>query len=79
VVLGCGWCLLLRLQKLLLEVGDCLCPLLKHGNPHLYDIIEMHYRVGMGVHLLTSEVKLLMGELPPVFSLTKAVVRGLPL
>jgi hypothetical protein len=58
-------------------VEDHLCPLLKLGVLHLNDILEMHDPVGTGVHLLTSEIKLLTGEVPPMLGLTKAVVHDL--
>jgi hypothetical protein len=71
--------LLLQLQKLLLEVGDRLCPLIKLGILCLGGILEMHDHVGASVHLLTSEVKLSTGEVPPVIDLSKAVVCSLQL
>jgi hypothetical protein len=44
---------------------------------HLDGILEVHNHVGMGVDLLTCKVKLLMGEVPPMLGLTKAVICGL--
>jgi hypothetical protein len=48
MVLECGWCQLLKLQKLLLEIGNCLCPLLKLDLLHLEGILKTHNRVGYG-------------------------------
>jgi hypothetical protein len=77
VVLRCRWCLVLQLQKLLLEVGDSLHPLLKLGALRLEGILEVHDHVGTGVHLLLSEVELLAGEVQPMLGLTKAAICGL--
>jgi hypothetical protein len=73
------WCLPLKLQKLPLEVGDRLHPLLKLNVLRLDGILELHDHVGMGVHLLTSKAELLMGEVPPMLSLSKMAVCGLQL
>jgi hypothetical protein len=40
VVHGCGWCQSLQLQKLLLEVGNHLRPLLKLGTLHLKGVFK---------------------------------------
>jgi hypothetical protein len=79
VVLGCGWCLQLQLQKLLLESGDHLRPLLKLGLLRLDDILEMHDRVGPGVHLLPGEVQLLVDVVSRMLGLTEATVCDLQL
>jgi hypothetical protein len=63
----------------LLEVRDSLHPLLKLSVLRLDGILEMHDCVGIGVHLLTCEVKLLTGEVPPVLGLTKVAVCDLQL
>jgi hypothetical protein len=70
---------LLQLQKVLLEVGDSLCPLLKFYTLHLDGILEVHDHMDTGLHLLTCKVELLMGEVPPMLGLTKATVSGLQL
>jgi hypothetical protein len=44
-------------QKLLLEVGDQLHPLLKLGILCLDDVLKMHDRVGGDGYLLTCEVR----------------------
>jgi hypothetical protein len=62
---------------MLLEVGDRLRPLLKLYISCLNGILEMHDRVGPGVHLITSKVNLLTGVVPPVLGLAKAAVCNL--
>jgi hypothetical protein len=42
-------------------------------------MLEVHDRMGMGVHLLTTEVYLLAVVVPPVLDLAEAVVRDLQL
>jgi hypothetical protein len=43
-------------QKLLVEVGDCLCPLLKLGVLHLNGVLKVDDPVGIDIHLLLSDV-----------------------
>jgi hypothetical protein len=49
-----------KLQKLLLEAGDNLHPLLKFCILHLDGVLEVHDHVDMGVHLLMHKVELLI-------------------
>jgi hypothetical protein len=44
---------------------------------HVDSVLKVHNHVGTGIHLLTCKVELLMGEVPPMPGLTKAVVHGL--
>jgi hypothetical protein len=76
-VLKCGWCLLLQLQKLLLEVGDSLRHHLKLGILHPDRVLEMHDLVCAVVHLLTGKVNLLPGIVHPVLGSAKAAVQDL--
>jgi hypothetical protein len=78
-VLRCRWCLVLHLQKLLLEVGDSLHPLLKLSILCLDGFLEMHDCVGAGVHLLPCKVKLLMGVVQPMLGHAKMTVCDLQL
>jgi hypothetical protein len=73
------WSLLLQLQKLLLEVGDSLRPLLKLGVLRLDGVLRMYDRVGTGVYLLMCNVEMPMDEVSPMLSLTKTVVHSLQL
>jgi hypothetical protein len=43
-------------QKLLVQVGDCLCPLLKLGVLHLNGVLKVDDPVGIDIHLLLSDV-----------------------
>jgi hypothetical protein len=47
----------LKLQQLLLEVGDHLRPLLTLRILHLHVVLKVDNPVGMGLHLLTGDVK----------------------
>jgi hypothetical protein len=73
------WCLPLKLQMLLLEVGDHLCPLLKLNVLRLHDVLKVYYPVGTDIHLLMSDVKQHMGVVPPMLVLTKTTVSNLQL
>jgi hypothetical protein len=77
VVNGCGWCRPLQLQKLLLEVGDRLRPLLKLGVLHLHVVLKVDDLVGTSIHLLTSDVEQYTGVVPPKLGLTKSTVSDL--
>jgi hypothetical protein len=68
-----GWCLPLILQKLLLEVGDRLCHLLKLGILCLNGMLKVDDPVGTDIHLLVSDV------VPPMLSLTKSTVSDMQL
>jgi hypothetical protein len=69
----------MQLQKLLLDIGDHLHPLLKLEILRRNGIFEVHDHVGPGVHLFTSEVQLLTDEVHLVISLAKVVVSDLQL
>jgi hypothetical protein len=79
VVNWCGWCWPLQLQKLLLEVGYCLRPLLKLGVLHLHVVLKVDDPVGTIIHLLMSDVKQHTGVVPPMLGLTKSMVSDLQL
>jgi hypothetical protein len=74
MVNGCRWCRRLQLQKLLLEVGDHLRPLLKLGVLRLHVVLKVDDPVGMSIHLLTSDVEQHTGVVPPMLGLTKSTV-----
>jgi hypothetical protein len=74
-----GWCLPLKLQKLLLEVGDHLYPLLKLDALHLIGVLKVDDPVGTNIHLLTSDVEQHTGVVPPTLGLTKTTVSNLQL
>jgi hypothetical protein len=74
-----GWCLPLKLQKLLLKVGDCLCPILKLDAPHLIGMLKVDDPMGTNIHLLMSDVEQHTCVVPPTLSLTKTTVRNLQL
>jgi hypothetical protein len=65
------WCLPLKLQKLLLEVGDHLHPLLKLSILQLNGTLKVDDPMGTGIHLLVSDVEQPMGVVPPMLDLTK--------
>jgi hypothetical protein len=79
VVNGCGWCWPLQLQKLLLEVGDRLRPLLKLGVLRLHVVLKVDDPVGTSIHLLMSDVEQHTGVVPPMLGLTKSMVSDLQL
>jgi hypothetical protein len=79
VVNGCGRCRPLQLQKLLLEVGDRLRPLLKLGALCLHVVLKVDDLVGTSIHLLTSDVEQHTGVVPPMLGLTKLTVSDLQL
>jgi hypothetical protein len=79
MVNGCGWCRPLQLQKLLLEVGDRLRPLLKLSVLRLHVVLKVDDPVGMSIHLLTSDVEKRTGVVPPMLGLTKPMVSDLQL
>jgi hypothetical protein len=69
----------LKLQKLLLEVGDRLCPLLKLDVLCLNVVLMVNDPMGTDIHLLTSDVEQLTGVVPPMLDLTKMTVSNLQL
>jgi hypothetical protein len=79
VVIGCGWCRPLQLQKLLLEVEDRLHPLLKLGVLCLHVVLKVHDPMGTSIHLLTSDVEQHTGVVPPMLGITKLTVSNLQL
>jgi hypothetical protein len=72
-----GWCLPLKLKKLLLVVEDRLHPLLKFSVLHLNGILKVDDPVGTDIHLLMRDVEQLTGVVPPMLSLTKLMVSDL--
>jgi hypothetical protein len=72
--MGEGWCLSLQLQKLLLNAGDRLHPLLNLGMLCLKGVLKVYNPVGIDVHLLMCKVQLLTGVVPPVLGLTKIMI-----
>jgi hypothetical protein len=69
-----GWRLHLKLQQLLLKVGDRLRPLLKLSVLHLQVVLKVDNPVGTGLHLLTSDVEQHTGVVPSMLGITKATV-----
>jgi hypothetical protein len=57
VVDGLKWCLPLKLQKLLLEVGGRLCPHLKLGILRLNGVLKVDDSVGTDIYLLAGDAK----------------------
>jgi hypothetical protein len=57
VVDGLRWCLPLKLQKFLPEVGGRLRPLLKLDVLRVHGVLEVDDPVGTDIHLLTSDVE----------------------
>jgi hypothetical protein len=72
-----GWCLPLKLKKLLLVVEDRLHPLLKFSVLHLNGMLKVDDPVGTDIHLLTRDVEQLTGVVPPMLGLTKLTVSDL--
>jgi hypothetical protein len=79
VVNGCEWCRPLQLQKLLLEVGDRLHPLLKFSVLRLHVVLKVDDPVGTSIHLLMSDVEQPTGVVPRMLGLTKSTVGDLQL
>jgi hypothetical protein len=71
------WCLPLKLQKLLPEVGDCLCPLLKLDVLRVHDVLEVDDPVGTDIHLLMSDVEQLTHVVQPMLGQTMMMVSNL--
>jgi hypothetical protein len=69
-----GWRLHLKLQQLLLKVGDRLHPLLKLGILHLHVVLKVDNLVGTGLHLLVGDVEQHTGVVPSMLGVTKAMV-----
>jgi hypothetical protein len=68
------WCLHLKLQQLLLKVGDHLCPLFKLSVLRLHMVFKVDNPMGTGLHLLTGDVEQHEGVVPSVLGVTKATV-----
>jgi hypothetical protein len=68
------WRLHLKLQQLLLEVGDSLRPHLKHGVLHLHVVLKVDNPVGTDLHLLMGDVEQHTGVVPSMLRVTKATV-----
>jgi hypothetical protein len=69
-----GWCLHLKLQQLLLKVGDRLRLLLKLGILHLHVVLKVDNPMGTGLHLLAGDVEQRTGVVPSMLGVTKASV-----
>jgi hypothetical protein len=69
-----GWCLHLKLQQLLLDVGDHLCRLLKLNILGLHVVLMVDNFVGTGLHLLTGDVERHAGVVSSMLDITKATV-----
>jgi hypothetical protein len=72
-------CLPLKLQKLLLGVGDRLCPLLKLDILHLHGVLKVADPIGIDIHLLSSDVKQHTDVVPLMLGLTKMTISDLQL
>jgi hypothetical protein len=68
------WCLPLKLQQLLLEVGDHLYPLLKLGILRLHVVFKMDDPMGTDIHLLKSDVEQHTGVVLSMLDITKTTV-----
>jgi hypothetical protein len=73
------WCLPLKLQKLLLEVGDRLHPLLMLYVLCLHSVLKVEDPMGTDIHLLTGDVEQRTGVVPHTLGLTKTTVSNLQL
>jgi hypothetical protein len=67
-------CLPMKLQKLLFEVGDHLCPLLKLNVLHLHVVLKVDDPMGTDIHLLMSDVEQHTGVVPSMLDVTKMTV-----
>jgi hypothetical protein len=68
------WCLPLKLQKLLLEVGNHHHPVLKLSTMHLVGVLKVNNPLGTDMHLLLSDVEQLPGVIPSMLGITKAMI-----
>jgi hypothetical protein len=68
------WCLHLKLQQLLLKLGNHLCPLLKLSVLRLHVVLKVGNLVGMGLHLLTGDVEQHVGVVSSMLGVTKVTV-----
>jgi hypothetical protein len=68
------WCLPLKLQQLLLKVGDYLRPLLKLGILCLHVVVKVDNPVGTGLHLIMDDVEQHTGVVSPMLGVTKTTV-----
>jgi hypothetical protein len=64
----------LKVQQLLLEVCDHLCPLFKLSILRLHIVLKVDDPVSTDIHLLTSDVKQHMGVVPSMLGITKMMV-----
>jgi hypothetical protein len=71
------WPLPLKLQQLLLEVGNRLHPLLKLDIICLHVVLKVDDPMGTDIHLLTGDVEQHMGVVSPMLALTKMTVSNL--
>jgi hypothetical protein len=68
------WCLHLKVQQLLLKVGNHLRPLLKLSFLCLHMVLKVDNPVGTSLHLLTGDVEQHAGVVPSVLGVTKAMI-----
>jgi hypothetical protein len=64
----------MKLQKLLFEVGDHLCPLLNLNVLHLHVVLKVDDPMGTDIHLLMSDVEQHTGVVPSMLDVTKMTV-----
>jgi hypothetical protein len=64
----------LKLQHLLLKVGDSICPLLKLDVLHLHVVLKVDNHMGTCLHLLTGDVEQHTGVVPSMLDITKVMV-----
>jgi hypothetical protein len=64
----------LKLQQLLLEVGDPLRPLHKLSVLRLHVVLKVDYSMGTDIHLLMGDVEQHTSVVPTMLSVTKATV-----
>jgi hypothetical protein len=73
------WCLPLKLQKFLPEVGGRLRPLLKLDVLRVHGVLEVDDPMGTDIHLLTSDVEQLTHVVQPMLGHSKMMVSNLQL
>jgi hypothetical protein len=69
-----GWRLHLKLQQLLLKVGDHLRPLIKLGVLHLHVVLKVDNPMATGLHLLSGIIEQHTGVVSSMHGVTKATV-----
>jgi hypothetical protein len=64
----------MKLQQLVLKVGDHLCPLLKLGVLHPHMVLKVDNPMGTDLHLLLGDVEQHTGMVPSMLGVTKVTV-----